>query len=114
MAFILPLAILGGSGVGFVAGYIYNSDSSTQQPTKILDINNITERDLMKLKGNSPHKEIHHELITFDKQKLKKTSSKVNITKLTEEQEMIENLRQKILSRRNMLDVEHTDMPIMS
>ena len=114
MAFILPLAILGGSGFGFVAGYIYNSDSSIQHPTKNLDINNITEKDLMQLKGNSPHKEINHELITFDKKKLKKASSKVNIAKLSEEQEMIENLRQKILSRRNMLDDEHTDMPIMS
>jgi hypothetical protein len=113
MAFILPLAIIGCGGIGFVAGYIYNSDS-TQQPIKNLDIDNITESDLMQLKGNSPHKEIHHELVTFDKQKLKKTSSKVNIAKLTEEQEMIENLRQKILSRRNVLDVEHTDISLMS
>jgi hypothetical protein len=114
MAFVLPIVILGGSGFGFVAGYIYNSYSSTQHTTKNLDINNVTEMDLIKLKGNSHHKEIHHELVTFDKQKLKKKSSKLNIVKLTEEQEMLENLRQKILSRRNMLDVEHTDIHIMA
>jgi hypothetical protein len=114
MAFILQLAILGVSVFVFGAGYLYNSDSSAQHTTKNLDINIITEMDLIKLKGNSHHKEIHHELVTFDKQKLKKKSFKVNIVKLTKEQEMLENLRQKILSRRNMLDVEHTDIQLMS
>ena len=108
MSFILPLAILGSSGFGFVAGYIYNN-SNTETKT---NINNITEKDLMYLKEQSPHKDIHKELVEFDKNKLKKVNSSKNIVVLSEEQEMIEKLREKILDRRYLINNEHIDLPI--
>ena len=44
MSFILPLAIIGGSGISFVARYIYNSETIENKT------NNIAENDLIKLK----------------------------------------------------------------
>lgn len=113
MAFILPLAILGGGSVGFVAGYIYNTDTNINSDISKIDINNITAKDLMKLKEQSPHKEIHNELVKFDKEKLKKVDSVENMVKNNVEQELIEKLREKILSRRYSIDTEHLYLPVI-
>lgn len=122
MAFILPLVVVGSSVSGFVAGYYYNSstgelqlnDKETNPLSMItLEKDNITIQDLKALKQNSPHKEIHDELTTFDKTKLKKTRSKENLAKLTEEQEMIENLRQKIINRRHSISDMYLDIPVI-
>lgn len=113
MAFILPLMVVG-SVSGFVAGYYYNAGSVgtydlANQTVCNIDTNNITVQDLNVLKKNSPHKEIQHELVTFDKKKLKKTSLKDHIITLTDEQKMINNLRQKIINRRHLLNNRTVD-----
>lgn len=106
MAFMLPVAIGGITTVGgFVAGYLYASPS-TEKISDNTQIENlvITEKDLMTLKKNSPHKKIHKELVEFDKKKLKKADSSECLKKLTAEQEMLERLRKTISTRRNAID----------
>ena len=68
MAFILPSVFLGFTG--FALGYVFNNKNSENIDK---DLVYITEKDLMKLKEQSPHREINIELINFDKSKLKKT-----------------------------------------
>lgn len=91
MAFVLPL-IAGGIGSlgGFVAGYYINQpDEPTSQTT--------TERQITEMPITA-HKEINHELITFNRASLKPM---VPIpAKLTDEQKIMTNLRQKITDRR--------------
>ena len=107
MAFMLPLAITGvGTISGFVAGYYYggsNPDTETNL-SNVTNITSVTEKELKKLKEQSPYVEIKNELINFDKKKLKKTNSDNVIVNLTSEQQLMENLRQKILNRRSLID----------
>jgi hypothetical protein len=103
MAFMLPL-IAGGIGSlsGFVAGYYINQSTvtdNTQNSTQcIRSLDTITELQIIEMKNMTPHKEINYELITFDKSQLK---SVVQVkARPTIEQDIMENLRQKIASRR--------------
>ena len=108
MAFILPLTILGSSGIGFAAGYMMNGNSEKKiinELDKETEMKSISVSDLKLLKGNSPHKEIHTELITFDKKKL----NKAVITKqTTDEQKLLEKLRESVMKRRS--DICKTDI----
>jgi hypothetical protein len=103
MAFMLPLALGFGSVSGFAVGYYFASDPISDPKNKNnVSINTcITETELKRLKDQSPHLD---ELIKFDKKKLKKSDSKVNIAQLTDEHKMMENIRQKILNRRSAID----------
>jgi hypothetical protein len=93
MAFILPIVAVGSSVGSFLVGYYFNSNNTCSTEHK-----EITVDELKKLKYESPHKEIYQELVTFDKKTLKKPDV-INV-KLTQEQELMENLRKKILNRR--------------
>lgn len=111
MAFILPLTVLGSSVSGFAVGYYYNFRGiEVKQQVPSIDIDNITVNDLKILKEKNPHKKIHHELVTFDKQKLK-PKPKTHTPKLTEDQEMMEILRKKIINRRDSIgDIDLSEL----
>jgi hypothetical protein len=96
MAFVLPL-IAGsiGSLSGFVVGYYINQPL---EPITIITIPEITEKQITTLKDLTPHKEMNHELITFDKSQLKSVA--LVATRPTREHDIMETLRQKIARRR--------------
>lgn len=115
---MLPLVLGVGSVSGFAAGYWYWSDptpSSDNTPNLSVDTQfNTGITELKKLKDQSPHLELKAELIKFDKKKLKKTNSNIifsKSTRLTGEQQLMENMRQKILNRR--LSIDPPDLPAM-
>jgi hypothetical protein len=100
MAFMLPLAIGGASSLGgFVMGYMYNypADTETLNPAEP-----ITETDLMKLKLQSPHKELKAELQNFKKNSLRRTTVSSHVQ--TDGEKMMNEMRQKILNRRLSLN----------
>ena len=108
---MLPLVLGVGSVSGFTAGYWYWSDPTpSSDDTTNLSVDTqfktgITE--LKKLKDQSLHLELKAELIKFDKKKLKKTNSNIifsKSTRLTGEQQLMENIREKILNRRLSID----------
>ena len=93
MALMLPIVAVGSSIGSFLAGYYFNSNNTCSIESKEITVDN-----LKKLKCESPHKEIYQELVTFDKKNLKKPN--ITNVKLTQEQELMKNLRKKILNRR--------------
>lgn len=107
MSFMLPLAITGvGTISGFVAGYYYGGSNSDTETNLSVDMNleGIPENELKNLKRQSTQHELKEELIKFDKKKLNKVDSNNNIVQLTEEQKLLENLRQKISVRRSSIE----------
>lgn len=83
-------------------GLIKNiNDITTNDVNENIDIENYTISEIHEIKNNGPYKNIHDELITFKKENLKKTE--YEIVK-TDEQELMDNLRKKILNRRNNIN----------
>lgn len=105
---MLPLVLGVGSVSGFAAGYWYWSDPTpSSDDTTNLSVDtqfNTGITELKKLKDQSLHLKLKAELIKFDKKKLKKTNGNTNIARLTGEQQLMENMRQKILNRRLSID----------
>ena len=108
MAFILPLLPLIASGVGgFTIGYIANGNSVQNKSEHIVlmdtikfDEHHIDTNILRQLNQISPHKELKHELIHFDKNTLKRSKQQ---KPYNTDSIIINDLRKKILQRRNML-----------
>jgi hypothetical protein len=104
MAFMLPLAIGSlGTVSGFVAGYYYNTPDTKVKFIDGMSVANVTEKDLKKLKTKSPHKEIHQELLDFQKNGLRHVERSESCA-VHSDAELIKKLRDSMKSRRKDVD----------
>lgn len=100
MAFMLPVAIGGGAISGFFMGYFYNQPSE-QFVDGVVVSSCVTAKELKKLKEKSPHKDIHEELINFNKEQLIKINEPTKY--VSADEEFLNKIRDKMNSRRKII-----------
>lgn len=99
MALLLPI-VIGSSVGGFIMGYYYSgTGEQDSDETFVQDSYETFVQDFKTIKENNPRKEMHDELYEFKKDSLKKINKSVVIT--SNERLFIDNLRKKILERRD-------------